>query len=66
MESADGKTHEPQIYDDDTSEEFVKNSKAVSSWTIFASALANFSDGYQNSLVRLCAPNIKPRQTCSR
>lgn len=32
--------------------EIIKNSKAVSSWTIFASALANFSDGYQNNMVR--------------
>lgn len=45
------KTKSPEIVED-YPEEFVKNSKAVSSWTIFASALANFSDGYQNNLVR--------------
>lgn len=48
---SEGKINSPEIVED-YPEEFVKNSKAVSSWTIFASALANFSDGYQNNLVR--------------
>lgn len=44
------KTISPEVIDCEDGE-IVKNSKAVSSWTIFASALANFSDGYQNNLV---------------
>ena len=52
LEPSNSKIHEPDVYEDEA-EKSIRNSKAVSSWTIFASALANFSDGYQNNLVRL-------------
>lgn len=52
LEPTNEKVNDPEILEDDASPEFVKNSKAVSTWTIAASALANFSDGYQNNLVR--------------
>ena len=45
------KVNEADVYEDET-KSLEKNSRAVSSWTIVASALANFSDGYQNNLVR--------------
>lgn len=51
LEQTDEKINDSEIFEDD-GKEFVRNSKVVSSWTIFASALANFSDGYQNNLVR--------------
>lgn len=37
----------------DEAEAVTRNSRGTSSWTIFASALANFSDGYQMNLVCL-------------
>lgn len=45
------KPNETHVVEEDDESAIVKNSKAVSSWTIFASALANFSDGYQNNMV---------------
>lgn len=45
--------------DSSDEESFTKNTRGTSSWTIFASALANFSDGYQNNLVGLALnPNL--------
>lgn len=35
----------------DTESDISKNPKSISWYVIFASALANFSDGYQNNLV---------------
>lgn len=46
---ADAILAEPDSSDE---ESFTKNTRGASSWAIFASALANFSDGYQNNLVR--------------
>ncbi|KAL1304371.1 hypothetical protein AAFC00_003374 [Neodothiora populina] len=48
-EPSEAKVAEPEIVDYGDGE-IVKNPKSVASWTLFASALANFSDGYQNSL----------------
>ena len=37
----------------DTESDIPKSPKSISWYVIFASALANFSDGYQNNLVSL-------------
>jgi hypothetical protein len=45
----------------DTESDISKNPKSISWYVIFASALANFSDGYQNNLVS-CLPVPKQDQ----
>lgn len=42
----------------DADSEISKNSRSISWTVIFASALANFSDGYQNNLVRFAPGSI--------
>lgn len=45
------KTKDTEVTVWDTESDISKNPKHISWFVIFASALANFSDGYQNNLV---------------
>lgn len=47
------KTTDAEITVWDTQSDISKNPKRISWFVIFASALANFSDGYQNNLVNI-------------